>query len=171
MYPLAFKVCKQYIKELDIDIENGRIVGYTCCTVCSMASPAPSSATPSGPLYLHRPPHRPCSGDLVTTTTTITITTTAAAVLLLVVVGVGVVLQCNGVQMFLWWCVQWCAGDGPRLRPRHGRERGAAPGAVWLSRAAASTQPGSTHRAHCDGHPCPRAVAAVKPRSWLLSTE
>ena len=63
MYPLAFKVCKQYIKELDIDIENGRIVGYTCCTVCSMASPAPSSATPSGPLYLHRPPHRPCSGD------------------------------------------------------------------------------------------------------------
>ena len=171
MYPLAFKVCKQYIKELDIDIENGRIVGYTCCTVCSMASPAPSSATLSGPLYLHRPPHRPCSGDLVTTTTTITITTAAAAaaVLLLVVVGVGVVLQ---------WCadvpVVVCAAVCRRWSPAAAAARQRARGGAWCRVAqSGGGEHGSqaAHRAHCDGHPCPRAGAAGKPRSWLLSTE
>ena len=149
MYPLAFKVCKQYIKELDIDIENGRIVGYTCCTVCSMASPAPSSATPSGPLYLHRPPHRPCSGDLVTTTTTITITTTAAAaaaaVLLLVVVGV--VLQ---------WCadvpVVECAAVCRRWSPAAAAARQRARGGAWCRVAQSG---GGEHAARQQQHtPC-----------------
>ena len=147
---------------LDIDIENGRILGYnTHVALCAVWPAQPLAAPPRLVLCIStRPLHRPCSGDLVTTTTTITAAAAAAAVLLLLL-GVGVVLQwCADVPVLL--CAVVCRRWSPAVAAARQRARGGAGASVAQSSGGEHGSQAPAHTEHTVmvtlGHSSPRPV-------------